>query len=143
MSSQYLRLCGISTNIVLFFCRWYIIGDEQGVVKFFDSKFRIVRWTKSSPQLASRPITCIACNQTDGLADFKKEMRKFKFYTEMPQDSIFSISTLFLRVEENFGRRQDRKQIVKDWTYGGEKYKQASQTTLERPPLIAPDFVIG
>jgi hypothetical protein len=37
----------------------------------------------------------------------------------------------------------DKDSRVKDYTRGGAKFRQASQTTIVRPPMGCPDFVIG
>jgi hypothetical protein len=39
--------------------------------------------------------------------------------------------------------QKDGISAVRDYTMGGEKYSQPSQTTIERQPLFAPDLVVG
>jgi len=47
------------------------------------------------------------------------------------------------RPRERIHAQRDGVSAVRDYTAGGEKYVQPSQTTIERPPLFASDLVVG
>lgn len=48
-----------------------MVGDENGIIRFFDHDLKLLRWTQN---FQMPRIECIAFNMNDELASFKKHL---------------------------------------------------------------------
>lgn len=53
--------------------RYVVVGDEVGIVRFFDHEFKLLRWCRNFNLPA---IYSISFNRSEDVPEFKKQFRK-------------------------------------------------------------------
>lgn len=66
-----LKSHSICQMIIIIF-RYAVVGDEKGIIRFFDHDLKLLRWTKNFFLPA---VHCIHFNLTDDIPAFKKILR--------------------------------------------------------------------
>lgn len=118
--NRYYRLSDDGLTFFTVFKEYAVVGDTRGVVRFFDHELKMLRWTKN---FFVGGITSLSFNMNDDLPQFKKMMR-LNFNRENPD-----------ALKKQKGCR------VRDYSFGGKKDKDISQTTIARSVLESTDFI--